>query len=155
MWRPGVRLPEVLQLRAAAIRQKNPDMPILVQSAQADQETSLESLGVKFVNKYSRTLLQVVREFMKTNFGFGDFIFRTPDGEEITIRHLYPGAVAGEMAALDGQARSATCQTTAILSYLNHSENVMGTSRYLASRSGRFGPFLDSDGTGPIMPDVD
>jgi CRP-like cAMP-binding protein len=33
---------------------------------------------------------------------------QTPDGEQITIRHLYPGAVAGEMAALDGQARSAT-----------------------------------------------
>ena len=33
---------------------------------------------------------------------------QTPDGDEITIRHLYPGAVAGEMAALDGQARSAT-----------------------------------------------
>ena len=33
---------------------------------------------------------------------------QTPEGEEITIRHLYPGAVAGEMAALDGQARSAT-----------------------------------------------
>jgi diguanylate cyclase (GGDEF)-like protein len=31
-----------------------------------------------------------------------------PDGEEIVLRHLYPGAVAGEMAALDGQARSAT-----------------------------------------------
>lgn len=33
---------------------------------------------------------------------------QTPDGEEITLRHLYPGAVAGEMAALDGEARSAT-----------------------------------------------
>jgi diguanylate cyclase (GGDEF)-like protein len=33
---------------------------------------------------------------------------QTPDGEEIVLRHLYPGAVAGEMAALDGQARSAT-----------------------------------------------
>ncbi len=32
----------------------------------------------------------------------------TPDGDEMTIRHLYPGAVAGELAALDGQARSAT-----------------------------------------------
>jgi diguanylate cyclase (GGDEF)-like protein len=32
----------------------------------------------------------------------------TPDGEEIVLRHLYPGAVVGEMAALDGQARSAT-----------------------------------------------
>jgi diguanylate cyclase (GGDEF)-like protein len=33
---------------------------------------------------------------------------QTPEGEEITLRHLYPGAVAGEMAALDGQPRSAT-----------------------------------------------
>lgn len=33
---------------------------------------------------------------------------QVPDGEEIVLRHLYPGAVAGEMAALDGQARSAT-----------------------------------------------
>ena len=33
---------------------------------------------------------------------------QTPDGEEIVLRHLYPGAVVGEMAALDGQARSAT-----------------------------------------------
>jgi diguanylate cyclase (GGDEF)-like protein len=33
---------------------------------------------------------------------------QTPEGDEITLRHLYPGAVAGEMAALDGQARSAT-----------------------------------------------
>jgi diguanylate cyclase (GGDEF)-like protein len=33
---------------------------------------------------------------------------QAPDGEDIVLRHLYPGAVAGEMAALDGQVRSAT-----------------------------------------------
>jgi diguanylate cyclase (GGDEF)-like protein len=37
-----------------------------------------------------------------------EVVHQTPDGEEMTLRHLYPGAVAGEMAALDGQARSAT-----------------------------------------------
>jgi diguanylate cyclase (GGDEF)-like protein len=35
-------------------------------------------------------------------------VHEAEDGGEITLRHLYPGAVAGEMAALDGQARSAT-----------------------------------------------
>jgi diguanylate cyclase (GGDEF)-like protein len=35
-------------------------------------------------------------------------VHETPDDGEITLRHLYPGAVAGEMAALDGQSRSAT-----------------------------------------------
>jgi diguanylate cyclase (GGDEF)-like protein len=54
---------------------------------------------------------------------------QTPDGEEITIRHLYPGAVAGEMAALDGQARSATVRA--------HS-----ASRLLLIPAARFRDFL-------------
>jgi len=33
---------------------------------------------------------------------------QTPDGEEIILRHLYPGSVVGEMAAVDGEPRSAT-----------------------------------------------
>ena len=36
---------------------------------------------------------------------------QAPDGEDIILRHLYPGAVAGEMAALDGQVRSATVRS--------------------------------------------
>jgi CheY-like chemotaxis protein len=65
------------------VRQKNPDMPILVQSSQVDELPAIEKHDVQFVNKYSRMLLQEVREFMKTNFGFGDFIFRMPDSTEI------------------------------------------------------------------------
>jgi diguanylate cyclase (GGDEF)-like protein len=53
----------------------------------------------------------------------------TPDGDEITIRHLYPGAVAGEMAALDGQARSASVRA--------HS-----ASRVLMIPAGSFRDFL-------------
>jgi diguanylate cyclase (GGDEF)-like protein len=56
---------------------------------------------------------------------------QTPDGDEITIRHLYPGAVAGEMAALDGQARSATVRA--------HS-----ASRVLMIPAGSFREFLRS-----------
>jgi diguanylate cyclase (GGDEF)-like protein len=32
----------------------------------------------------------------------------TPEGEVVVLRNMYPGAVVGEMAALDGQGRSAT-----------------------------------------------
>jgi diguanylate cyclase (GGDEF)-like protein len=56
---------------------------------------------------------------------------QTPDGEEITIRHLYPGAVAGEMAALDGQARSATVRAH-------------GPARVLMIPADRFREFLRS-----------
>ena len=31
-----------------------------------------------------------------------------PEGERLVLRTMYPGAVVGEMAALDGQNRSAT-----------------------------------------------
>jgi diguanylate cyclase (GGDEF)-like protein len=33
---------------------------------------------------------------------------QAPGGEDVILRHLYPGAIVGEMAALDGQVRSAT-----------------------------------------------
>jgi diguanylate cyclase (GGDEF)-like protein len=56
---------------------------------------------------------------------------QTPDGEQITIRHLYPGAVAGEMAALDGQTRSATVRA-------------QGASRVLMIPAGSFREFLHS-----------
>jgi diguanylate cyclase (GGDEF)-like protein len=56
---------------------------------------------------------------------------QTPDGDEITIRHLYPGAVAGEMAALDGQARSATVRAH-------------GASRVLLIPAASFREFLRS-----------
>jgi diguanylate cyclase (GGDEF)-like protein len=36
---------------------------------------------------------------------------QTPDGEDIMLRHLYPGSVAGELAAVDGQPRSATVRS--------------------------------------------
>ena len=54
---------------------------------------------------------------------------QTPEGEQIVLRHLYPGAVAGEMAALDGQARSASVRAHV-------------ASRVLLIPAGRFREFL-------------
>jgi len=77
-----------------------------------------------------------------------------PDAESCLVglrrMSVRPAAL---MSLARGQPRG--CQTTAILSYLDHSENVMGTSRGLVSRPDRFGPFLDGDCTGPFVPDVD
>ncbi|MDH7515396.1 MAG: DUF5752 family protein [Bacteroidota bacterium] len=65
------------------VRKAIPDLPILVQSAQTELRDLVVTEGVTFADKHSRTLLQEVREFMKRNFGFGDFIFRLPDGTEV------------------------------------------------------------------------
>jgi CheY-like chemotaxis protein len=74
------------------VRVKSPEIPVLVQSSREDLREEIAILNAGFSNKNSRILLQEVREFMLNNFGFGDFIFRMPDGTELdrarTLRQL-------------------------------------------------------------------
>ena len=74
------------------VREHSPELPVLVQSSREDLRDEVAALDAAFSNKSSRTLLQEVREFMLTNFGFGEFIFRLPDGSEVdrarTVRQL-------------------------------------------------------------------
>ncbi|MBN1447863.1 MAG: response regulator [Bacteroidetes bacterium] len=74
------------------VREKSPELPVLVQSSREDLKEEILALNAAFSNKSSRTLLQEVRDFMLNNFGFGDFVFRMPDGTEVdrarTIRQL-------------------------------------------------------------------
>lgn len=65
------------------LREDSIDLPILVQTSQPEWEDRIRSYHVSFVDKGSRSLLQDVRAFMMDNFGFGDFVFHTPDGVEV------------------------------------------------------------------------
>jgi len=62
------------------IRAEEPLMPILMQSSQGILEETAAKLGVGFVKKYSRTLFLQLEDYMKQEFGFGDFIFRDSYG---------------------------------------------------------------------------
>ena len=62
---------------------------------------------------------------------------QAPDGEDIILRHLYPGAVAGEMAALDGQARSATVRARSTSRVLGKANSSHGMSRSGKTRASR------------------
>ncbi len=77
---------------ARNVRARQPDVPILLQSTIPDHKATAEALGVSFVLKDSPRLLHELRQFMINAFGFGDFIFRTPDGKEVaraaTLRDL-------------------------------------------------------------------
>ena len=66
------------------VRSDNPELPVLVQSSNIELRLTVEQEGMSFVDKNSRMLLQALSDFMKDNFGFGDFIFRMPDGSEVT-----------------------------------------------------------------------
>lgn len=60
-----------------------PDVPVLLQSSDEANRRPAEQLGVGFLHKASATLPDDLRRFMLDHFGFGDFVFRTPDGQEV------------------------------------------------------------------------
>lgn len=68
---------------ARAVKKNHPDTPILLQSDGAENEPFAAEVGASFLLKNSPMLLEQLRQFMKQNFSFGDFIFRMPDGREI------------------------------------------------------------------------
>ena len=59
------------------------DIPVVLQSAEEENAARARKQGAEFINKNSPDLLQNLREFMLTHMGFGDFVFRTPNGREV------------------------------------------------------------------------
>ena len=60
------------------IRTTNKQMPILLQSSDIIDKGIIDELKVKFIDKYTKTLLNDLRQYIKENYGFGDFIFIDP-----------------------------------------------------------------------------
>ncbi|MBN2365321.1 MAG: response regulator, partial [Calditrichaeota bacterium] len=70
-------------LLADTAKNKIPDLPILIQSAEQEWEKVAVAKQISFLNKNSPNLLLELRSFILQNFGFGDFVFRHSDGTEI------------------------------------------------------------------------
>ena len=64
------------------IRRDDPMMPVLLQSSQESIGAVAKQLGVGFLKKYSRTLFMQLSDYIKEEFGFGDFVFRDRKGTE-------------------------------------------------------------------------
>ena len=81
--RGGKKCPDAGIQFAARVRELMPDVPVVLQSGKPENEELARQAGRAFLLKGSATLLRELRAFMLENFGFGDFVFRTPDGEEV------------------------------------------------------------------------
>jgi CheY-like chemotaxis protein len=79
----GVRDPEAGMKFAKTVKERQNDIPILLQSSNAEYAEVARAIGVSFLQKGSPRLLHNLRQFMLDNFGFGDFVFRTADGHEV------------------------------------------------------------------------
>ncbi len=81
--RNGVHDPTAGIEFAKNVKARLSDIPILLQSNDPSKESIAKTMGASFILKDSPTLLNELRRFMIQNFGFGDFIFRMPDGKEV------------------------------------------------------------------------
>ncbi len=74
----------------AEIRKKDPYVPIIVESSEAEHKWDADLYDASFINKNSKKIDLDIQHAMKEHFGFGDFVFRDPHtGEEIArVRNL-------------------------------------------------------------------
>ncbi len=82
-YRHGKIDPEAGFKLAQKIRATDPELPLLLMSAQTENAEKAKEFHVSFLNKNSNSLLLELRRFIKDQLGFGDFVFRLPNGKEI------------------------------------------------------------------------
>lgn len=80
------------------IKRERFDIPLLLTSSEPENASKAESIPAVFVDKNSPTLHAEVRSFFLDYLGFGEFVFRRPDGREI--------ARAGNLRALEAGIKS-------------------------------------------------
>lgn len=65
------------------VRKKFKNVPIIIQSSDPMDLDEARRLKAGFIDKNSPKLFESVRTFMRTNLGFGEFVFRRPNGTEV------------------------------------------------------------------------
>jgi CheY-like chemotaxis protein len=81
--RAGEKVPRAGAEFARQVKAAYPDVPIILHSSRPENEALARSVGADFLLKGSPLLLQELRDVMLRHFGFGDFVFRRPDGTEV------------------------------------------------------------------------
>lgn len=69
---------------AQRLKEIQPDLPILIQSSEPDVEIPANHIGAAFLHKETQFISKKLSKFFYHNLGFGDFVFRDAQGEEIT-----------------------------------------------------------------------
>lgn len=61
------------------IKSESPLMPFLLQSSQKSVRVKADELGVGFLEKRSKTLLLQLNDYIRSEFAFGDLVFKEPE----------------------------------------------------------------------------
>jgi len=106
---------------ARMVRDKVPDVPIVLQTSRTEFRARAHAEGYSFLRKRSPTLLRELRRFLTEQFGFGDFAFRLPNGREV--------ARASDLNELEARLHEVPAESIAYHSARNH------FSRWLRART--------------------
>ncbi|UCH66921.1 MAG: histidine kinase [Ignavibacterium sp.] len=79
----GKRDPEAGLKLATAMKNEQKDIPILIQTSDQTIGEKAKEIDASFLLKNSPSLLYDLRTFMMEHFGFGDFVFKTEEGNEV------------------------------------------------------------------------
>jgi len=110
--RNGEMCPDAGVQFARKVLDMQTDVPVLLHSSKQENERLARELGVPFLLKRSPTLLSDLRHFMLDNFGFGDFIFRQADGQEVARAH--------DLRSLEEQLHHVPAESIAFHAARNH-----------------------------------
>ena len=81
--RNGVKDPNAGIIFANKVQELQDDIPIILQSSEEAHAEFAEEANIGFLYKNSPRLLYELKDYLIKNFGFGDFIFKMPDGSEV------------------------------------------------------------------------
>jgi CheY-like chemotaxis protein len=72
------------------VREHDPYMPVIIASSEVENKPRAAEVGAVFLDKNSKTLPQDLRDAVRRNFGFGDFVVRDPhtNAEVMRIHNL-------------------------------------------------------------------
>ena len=107
---------------ARMVRAEVPDAPIVLQTSRTEFRARANAEGYSFLRKRSPTLLRDLRRFLTEQFGFGDFAFRLPNGQEV--------ARARDLNELEVRLHEVPAESIAYHSERNHfSRWLLGENR--------------------------
>ncbi|MBR0038189.1 MAG: phosphoenolpyruvate synthase [Bacteroidales bacterium] len=69
-----------------AIRKSDPYIPLIMESTETENERKALVCGYHYIDKNSKKMDVDLRDIVRKNFGFGDFIFRDPQTLEEVVR---------------------------------------------------------------------
>lgn len=81
--RNGTKDPDAGIIFANKVQELQDDISIILQSTQEKHLEFAEKANIGFLHKKSPRLLYELKDFLIKNFGFGDFIFKLPDGSPV------------------------------------------------------------------------